>query len=75
MDQIDDLNSDEYESLNIEDIRTNGQIAPPFVPKLVALIKISISLTFSSIVSQSMISIKLKDFFNSKALLFVLLAR
>ena len=27
MDQIDDLNSDEYESLNIEDIRTNGQIA------------------------------------------------
>ena len=27
MDQIDDLNSDEYEMLNIEDIRTNGQIA------------------------------------------------
>ncbi len=27
MDQIDDLNSDEYESLNIEDISTNGQIA------------------------------------------------
>ena len=27
MDQIDDLNSDEYERLNIEDIRTNGQIA------------------------------------------------
>ncbi len=26
MDQIDDLNSDEYESLNIEDISTNGQI-------------------------------------------------
>jgi phosphosulfolactate phosphohydrolase-like enzyme len=27
MDQIDDLESDEYEMLNIEDIRTNGQIA------------------------------------------------
>ena len=27
MDQIDDLNSDEYESLNIEDIRNGGEIS------------------------------------------------
>ena len=26
MDQIDDLESDEYEELNIQDISTNGQI-------------------------------------------------